>query len=254
MKPRRVLVTRSADQAGKLSRALRAHGFQPVEVPVLEFVPPADFAPLDAAIQNLVLFDWLILTSTNAVQALAQRATSIGQKLTAEKVKKIAAVGRATAQAIESLGLTVSLTPERYVAEGLLAEFAKLGLNLSTQKILLIRAAVARDVIPDALRSLGAQVEIVEAYRNQTPPSAPEQIAAALKGGLDFAAFTSSSSVTHLRAAADAANLPWPFPNVKAISIGPVTTQTLNENNWPPAAESNPYDISGLVEAISTML
>ncbi len=251
MNPRRVLVTRAADQAGNLSDALRAAGFEPVEVPVLEIVPPADPAPLDSAILSLPTYDWLILTSTNAVSALASRAVALNIKLSAEKIKNIAAVGRATAAAIEGLGLSVSLTPEKYVAESLLNQFQRL--NVSGQRILLIRAAIARDIIPATLSSLGAKITIVEAYRNQTPATAPAELVAALEKGMDLAAFTSSSSVTHLRAAAEAANLPWPLSKVQAASIGPITSQTLRENSWPPAAEAMPHDIPGLVKAIQNI-
>jgi uroporphyrinogen-III synthase len=247
----RVLVTRAADQAGKLSDALRAAGLTPVEVPVLELVPPTDFAPLDAALRNFASFDWLILTSANAVRVLADRAQFLGIALADQKIK-IAAVGSATASAIEALGLTVSLVPEKYVAEGLLESFKQR--TLTGKKILLVRAAVARDVIPDALRSLGVHVTIAEAYRNQMPASAPAQLAAALAEQITFAAFTSSSSVTHLRDAALAASIPWPLANVRAISIGPVTTHTLINSGWPPAAEANPHDIPGLATAISAAI
>ncbi len=248
MTGKRVLVTRAADQAGKLSDALRSAGFTPVEVPVLELVPPDDLAPLDAALRNLVTFDWLILTSTNAVRVLADRAEILSIKLVEQKIKNIAAVGRATASAIQALGLTVSLIPEKYVAEGLLDSFKQH--SLSGKKILIIRAAVARDIIPNTLTALGADITIAEAYRNQMPTTAPAQLRTALEEGIDYAAFTSSSSVTHLRTATEAAAIPWPLANVRAISIGPVTTQTLIENNWPPTVEANPHDIAGLVDAV----
>jgi uroporphyrinogen-III synthase len=109
---------------------------------------------------------------------------------------------------------------------------------------------LARDVIPDALRKAGATFDIVDAYRNVLPEDAPRQLRAALAKGLDAATFTSSSSVMHLEEAARAAGLAFPLKNVPAISIGPITTQTLRELGWPPAAEADPHDISGLVAAV----
>lgn len=118
-------------------------------------------------------------------------------------------------------------------------------------QVLVARAAVARDVIPDALRKAGANVEVVDAYRNVVPAAAPQQLRQAYARGLDAVTFTSSSSVTHLAKAAQAAALPFPFPNVPAISIGPITSQTLRDLSWPPAAEGYPHDISGLIGAVA---
>jgi len=147
--------------------------------------------------------------------------------------------------------LQVALVPEAYVAEslveGLLARAAG-------QRILLARAAVARDVIPDALREAGAEVDVVDAYRNVLPEAAPEQLRRAIADGLDAATFTSSSSATHLAEAARKAGIEWPFEGVPAVSIGPITSQTLRDLGWPPAAEASPSDIPGLVAAIERML
>jgi len=123
--------------------------------------------------------------------------------------------------------------------------------NLAGQRILIARAAIARDVIPDALRAAGAHVDVVDAYRNVMPQAAPALLRAALEQGIDAATFTSSSSVTHLADAAKAAGLAFPFSGVSAISIGPITSQTLREYNWEPAAEASPSDIPGLVEALA---
>jgi uroporphyrinogen-III synthase len=122
------------------------------------------------------------------------------------------------------------------------------------QRILLARAAVARDVIPDALRAAGAEVDVVDAYRNILPEAAPEQLRRALAAGIDAAIFTSSSSATHLAEAARVAGIAWPFAAVSAVSIGPITSQTLVDMGWEPAAEAEPYDIPGLLAAVTRML
>jgi uroporphyrinogen-III synthase/uroporphyrinogen III methyltransferase/synthase len=251
MAGRRVLVTRAAHQAGKFSEGLRALGAAPVEVAVLEIRAPESFDLLDAALRQLDSYDWLILTSANAVRALAERAAALRIALTQPVRLKVAAVGEATAAAERQIGLQVDFIPEAYVAEklveGLLARAAG-------QRILLARAAVARDVIPDALRAAGAVVDVVEAYRNVVPDAAPEQLRQALGKGIDAATFTSSSSATHLSEAARVAGVAWPFAGVPAVSIGPITSRTLRELGWPPVAEANPSDIPGLIGAVSRLL
>jgi uroporphyrinogen-III synthase/uroporphyrinogen III methyltransferase/synthase len=248
---RRVLVTRAAHQAGKLSEGLRALGAVPVEIPVLEIRAPESFAALDAALCQLDSYDWLILTSANAVRALAEHAAALGIALTQPARLKVAAVGEATAAAARLIGLQVDFVPEAYVAEslveGLLARAAG-------QRILLARAAVARDVIPDALRATGAEVDVVEAYRNVLPDAAPEQLRQALGKGIAAATFTSSSSATHLAEAARVAGIAWPLAGVPAVSIGPITSHTLRELGWPPVAEANPSDIPGLITAVVRVL
>ena len=248
---KRILVTRAAHQAGKLSEGLRALGAEPVEVPVLEIQPPANLAPLDRALRSLDSYDWLILTSANAVQIVHLRMSDLGIPLSKFK-PRIAAIGNATAQAVEvSLHLKSSLTPKEYVAESLVAELTP---QIAGKHVLLARAEIARDVIPDALRAAGATVDVVEAYRNAMPKAAPELLRKALETGIDAATFTSSSSVTHLAEAARAAGLAFPLPGVCAISIGPITSQTLHEHGWEPAIEADPHDISGLIAATADLL
>jgi len=289
---RRILVTRAAHQAGKLSEALRALGAEPVEVPILEIQPPTSFDSLDQALHQLDQFTWLIFTSANAVRALVERAVAVGVALARASGCKVAAVGEATASTARDAGFLITLVPESYVAESLVsgliahhigsgsaaeshssagsgfvtgydlsrAEMAAKGQcalalegSLADQRILLARAAVARDVIPDALRAAGAHVDVVDAYQTSLPSSAPELLRHALAAGIDATTFTSSSSVTHLAEAAEKAGLAFPFPCVPAISIGPITSQTLREHNWPPAAEANPHDIPGLVASAASL-
>jgi uroporphyrinogen-III synthase/uroporphyrinogen III methyltransferase/synthase len=172
---RRVLVTRAAHQAGKLSEGLRRLGAEPVEVPVLEIRPPASFDLLDSALRQLDSYDWLILSSANAVRALAERAAALGVAIVQPLRLKIAAIGDATASAARSAQLQVAFVPEAYVAESLVKGLLpSIRSQTSSQRILLVRAAVARDVIPDALCSAGAVVDVVDAYRNFLPDAAPE--------------------------------------------------------------------------------
>lgn len=244
---RRVLVTRALHQAGKLSDGLRALGVEPVEVPVLEIRAPESFAALDAAIRNLNGYDWLILTSGNAVRALAERAWALGIELAQPARLKVAAVGAATADAARRAGLRVALVPETYVAESLVQGLVDGAAGL---RVLVVRAAIARDVIPDALRAAGAEVSVAEGYQNALPEAAPELLRTAFAAGIDAATFTSSSSVTHLAEAAEVAGVAWPLAGVPAVSIGPITSGTLRGIGWEPAVEAGQSDIPGLIAAV----
>ena len=247
---RRILVTRGASQAPKLSDGLRALGAVPIEVPVLEIRPPATFDPLDNALRNLAQYDWLILTSANTVRALVERTAALGI-VSAASALNVAAIGSATAEAAHDAGFTVALMPKDYVAESLVAALRD---QIAGKRVLLARASIARDVIPEALRTAGAIVDVVDAYQNILPHAAPAQLQAAFVDGLDAATLTSSSSVTHLAEAAAKAGIAFPLTGVPAISIGPITSQTLRELNWPPAAEANPHDIPGLISAVVRVL
>lgn len=248
---RRVLVTRAAHQAGKLSDGLRALGAEPVEVPVLEIQPPADLAPLDRALRGLSHYHWLVFTSANTLRALVERSASLGISFEPAAQPQVAAVGEATAAAARNAGFAVAVVPEHYVAESLAESLAG---QTAGKRILLARAEIARDVIPDALRAAGAEVEVVDAYRNVLPKAAPELLQRALQSKIDAATFTSSSSVTHLAEAARAAHVAFPFAGVPAISIGPITSATLRDFGCEPAAEASPSDIPGLLAATTRFL
>jgi uroporphyrinogen-III synthase len=252
---RRILVTRAAHQAGKLSEGLRALGAAPVEVPVLEIHPPASFAQLDAALRQFASYDWLVLTSANAVQKLVERAAALGISLAQPAWLKVAAVGESTAAEARKAGFKAAFVPHAYVAESLIEGLLQTLQNKpSGQRILLARAAVARDLIPEALRLAGVTVDVVDAYCNVLPAAAPEQLRGAIRSGIDAVTFTSSSSATHLAEAARAANVAWPIGLVPAVSIGPVTSKTLRDLGWPPAAEADPSDIPGLIAAVVCVL
>jgi uroporphyrinogen-III synthase/uroporphyrinogen III methyltransferase/synthase len=248
---RRVLVTRAAHQAGKLSEGLRAVGAEPIEVPVLEIQPPASFEPLDTALRQLEVYDWLVLTSANTVRALAERAAELNIRLEQPASLKVAAVGDATAAAARKAGFAVTLAPDSYVAENLLDGLTQF---VAGRRILLARAAIARDVVPNVLRQAGAEVDVVDAYCNVMPQSAPERLRSAIDAGIDAVTFTSSSSAAHLAEAARAAGIEFPLKGIPAISIGPITSQSLRDLGWEPAAEANVSDIGGLIDAAVRVL
>jgi uroporphyrinogen-III synthase len=247
---RRILVTRAVQQAGKLSDGLKALGAEPVEVPVLEIRPPDSFEPLDKAIRKLEPpqpFDWLILTSANTVQTVAARCVLLNVDVSEIKLLRVAAVGSATAEAARKAGFRVTVVPDSYNSEGVVAA---LGSTVLGKRVLLARAKVARDVIPDALTAAGALMTVVDAYQTALPDGAREALVEALRVGVDAATFTSSSTVRNLAEVAREAGIAFPFAGVKAISIGPVTSATLREHGWEPAAEAGASDLPGLIEAV----
>jgi uroporphyrinogen-III synthase len=150
---------------------------------------------------------------------------------------------------LRELGLTVAVTPAEYVAESLVEA---LGEQVRGQRVLLARAAVARDVIPDALRARGATVDVVDAYRTVVPAESVTAIHTLFgpgERGADAATFTSSSTVTNFLGLLREAGVARP-ESLRAVSIGPITSRTLRENRWEPAAEADPHDLAGLVEAV----
>jgi uroporphyrinogen-III synthase len=246
---RTILVTRARHQAGALAARLRALGAEVLEIPAIEIVPPESFAPLDAALQDLSPYQWLIVTSANGASALAERVSTLGIEPAAFAHLKIAAVGSATAQALREMGLEIAVTPREYVAESLIEA---LGDQVRGRHVLLARAAVARDVIPDALRERGAAVDVFDAYRTAVPVESVAQIRTIFGPSGTFpnaATFTSSSTVTNYLYLLQEAEVNAP-KTMRAISIGPITSQTLRDYGWEPAAEADPHDLNGLVDAV----
>jgi uroporphyrinogen III methyltransferase / synthase len=242
---RKIVVTRAAEQAAELSDRLRALGADPIELPVISLAPAADPGPLDRAIEQLASYDWLIFTSVNGVRFFLQRLDKSPHDLRSLKAR-ICAIGPATRKAIDDLHLKVDLMPEEYVAESLVKAFANE--TLAGKKVLLPRAAVARDVIPEELAKLGAHVDVVEAYRNVVPPKASirtSEIFSAEKKP-DWITFTSSSTVKNLLALAGREAL----EGIRIASIGPVTSATLRAHGLEVDAEGKQFTIDGLVEAI----
>ncbi|MGC2300482.1 MAG: uroporphyrinogen-III synthase [Acidobacteriaceae bacterium] len=244
-----ILVTRARQQAGQLSEKLRALGASVVEIPAIEIVAPESYAELDRALGNLSQYQWLIVTSANGVAALAGRMPPAGVGVGDFAGLEIAAVGSATARALVDLGLVVAVTPAEYVAESLVEA---LGEQVRGQRVLLVRAAVARDVIPDALRARGATVDVVDGYRTVVPAESVTAIRTLLGSGggeVGAATFTSSSTVTNFLSMLREAGVARP-ESLRAVSIGPITSGTLRENGWEPAAEADPHDLAGLVAAV----
>jgi len=240
---KRIVVTRAKGQAEALSARLRALGADVVELPTIEIRPAADSAPLDRAIAELACYDWLIFTSSNGVRFFLDRLDRSATDLRALGAK-ICAIGPATRAAVESLHLKVDLMGKEYVAESLIEAFA--AHDLAGKRVLLPRAAVARDLVPVELTRRGALVDVVEAYRTVIPEDAAERIATAFARKPDWITFTSSSTVQNFVTLVGAAKL----EGVKVATIGPVTSQTARSLGVTVAVEAHPFTIDGLVSAI----
>ena len=283
----RVLVGRARHQAGALSAELRKRGAQVIEVPFIEIREPKSFHPLDAALKNLGSYDWLILTSVNGVESTWDRMRKIREAYdfnrsariskstgsVAEGRLRIAAIGPATQKAIEQRGAGVDVVPKEYVAESVVRSLRS---KVKGKRVLLIRAKVARDVIPLQLRKAGAQVDVVEAYETIVPRFSRSRLDAALKNPRNrphVITFTSSSTVRNFVALvnprtatargvqprqraprARAKSVLACLEGIRLASIGPVTSSTLRELGLRVDIQAKEFTIPGLVKAISQAL
>lgn len=250
LKGKRVIVSRARAQAGALSSELRALGATVLEIPFIEIRRPRSFKSLDASLRQLTDYDWMILTSVNGVNALIERLAKL--RISTEELShlKIAAIGPATRKAIEEKGLTVHVVPKEYVAESVVHS---LRAKVKGKRILLVRARVARDVIPAELRKAGAHVDVSEAYETVTPKNSRKRLLVALKGlsRPDVITFTSSSTARNfLDLIGPKIAYSGLLDGVRLASIGPVTSATLRELKLPVSLEAKQYTMRGLVEAI----
>lgn len=240
---KRIVVTRAKEQSDALASRLRALGADAIEVPAIEIQPAADYSPLDSAIAELEAYDWLIFTSANGVRFFVDRLDRSGRDWRSLRAR-LCAIGPATRAAVEALHLKVDLMGKEYVAEGLLEAFA--AHDLDGRRVLLPRAAVARDVVPEELRRRGARVDVVEAYRTVAPDGAAERVRHSLEGKPHCVTFTSSSTVRNFVALAGAESL----RGIRVASIGPITSATARELGVEVTTEAREFTIAGLVEAI----
>ncbi|MCU1296380.1 MAG: uroporphyrinogen-III synthase, partial [Acidobacteriaceae bacterium] len=245
----RALVGRAPHQASALSSGLSALGAEVLSIPFIEIRKPTSYRPLNSALKQLADYDWLILTSVNGVEALWERAEKLAVTKRSFEHLKIAAIGPATKSAIERQGLKVEVVPDKYVAEAVVESLQE---RVSGKRVLLARAKVAREVIPDELRKLGAQVDVVEAYQTIVPRRSREQLQSALRGARrpDVVAFTSSSTVRNFMELLGRKITRRQLKGIQFASIGPVTSSTLRELGLPVHIEAKQYTIPGLIEAI----
>lgn len=252
----RVLVTRTRQQASGLSDRLRDAGAEVIEAPTLELVPPSDWDAVDAALGRLAGspaeggYAWLVLTSVNAVDTLADRLTATGRDARALAGVRLAVVGRSTADALQTrLAVRADLLPERFTAASLADEMAAHG-GLSGSRCLLLRADIARPGLPRALADAGAEVDEAVAYETRRPATLDAAALDALRAGdIDWITFTSSSTARNLHGLlADEAAL---LAGVSTASIGPATTDTLRGLGLGPTVEAPAATLDALVAAVA---
>jgi uroporphyrinogen III methyltransferase / synthase len=245
---RRIVVTRARDQAGALARALAALGAEVVLAPTIRVVPLADLAPLGAALSGPVPYDWIVFTSRNSVQIVCAELPAWGLSAADLGRARVAAIGPGTADALARAGVAPALVPERFVAEAVVAALAARG-TLRGQRVLLPRARVARDALPDGLRAAGAVVDVIPVYETVREPGDGRALATALLAGeIDVVTFTSSSTV---RGFAELVGPAAGSGQFAAAVIGPVTATTARELGMRVAVEAEVYTVPGLVDALA---
>lgn len=246
---RTIIVTRAADQAGEFSSQLSAYGATVLECPTIQICEPESWDDLDKSIQSLRFFDWLILTSSNAVRYFFERLKDNGFDCRALGSTKICVVGPRTAESIKSFGIIPDLIPEDYKAEGVVAAFEQF--SVQNMNILFPCADLARDVIPRRLTEMGATVTAPVIYRNVFPDRlCPETIFALEKRKVDCISFTSSSTVRNLARMLGPELLSIMLKGVAIASIGPITSKTCREFGLKVDIEPREYTIKALSESI----
>jgi uroporphyrinogen III methyltransferase/synthase len=237
---RRIVVTRAREQASAFLKALAEQGAECIEFPTIEVAPPQDWAPLDRAVRSLESYQWMLFTSVNGVKWFLERLGFLGKDVRDLKGLKIGAIGPKTAGAWLGFGIKPDLVPQEYRAEAIVECFKKW--KMEGQKILLPRAAKAREILPHELRKMGAHVDVVPAYQTIMPGHDTSHVRKMLENGaIDMVTFTSSSTVTNFLEmfGAEGQKLKAWMKNVTIACIGPITADTarkkgLSVNIVPP--------------------
>jgi len=242
-----VVITRPERQADDLARLLISEGAYPIYFPTISIVPPANWHGLDEAIDKLTTYNWLIFTSTNGVQFFFERLREKNKDIRDLKGIKICCIGSATARQIEDKGIKVDIVPKQFIAEGILQSFS--ALDLKGSKILIPRAAKARDVLPEGLNKLGASVDVVAAYQTVNSGKKKEDLAVLINDNkVDVLTFTSSSTVTNFM---EIMGRDFKLPaNINIACIGPVTAATAKKAGFKIDINQEEYTMEGLVQSL----
>jgi uroporphyrinogen III methyltransferase/synthase len=251
LKGRSVVVTRAVEQASALTEPLIALGAEVLVMPVIAVAAPDDWDAADRAIERLDAYDWIVLTSTNGVEALDERMHLHGLRLADLAGRHIAAVGSATAQRLQELGVDPSLVPSTFRAEGLVEAMRAVGAEAGP-RVLIARAAEAREVLPDELRALGFEVDVAPVYRVITvhpPAEVLERLAAGDVDAVVFASGGTARRFVHVLAEAgmDAATV---LVGLVVASIGPVTTDALRESGIAVDVQASESTVTAVVNAL----
>ena len=244
-----VVITRPRAQAQAFAALLESAGARVLLVPTIVIESPASWEPLDRALERLKEYSWAVFTSVNGVEMTRRRLEEKGRGAGALHGCRLAAIGPATADALRALGLEAEVVPDEYVAEGLADQLGPL--IKPGERVLLARAAEARDVLVTLLHAAGARVDEVAAYRTRPAAEDAGPLRRALgEGGIDVVTFTSSSTVRHFAALFPGEDLPGLLRGVAVACIGPVTRSTAEALGVETRIVPQEYTIPALAQAI----
>ncbi len=243
-----IVVTRAREQASGLAHSLAELGAHVIQFPTIEIHELEDFTEVDARIKDLNSYQWLVFTSVNGVKHFWKRLHKHGLDSRAIFGKKVAAIGPATADILRERGIEPDFIPARYVAEGVVE--GMLALGMQGQKILLPRAAEAREVLPEALREAGATVDVLSMYETKPAGVRKDEVLEELAAGrLHCVTFGSSSTVDNFLSLVDIETLK-KHPEVQLAAIGPITAKTLEKHGLPCHIQPEDYTIPALVDTL----
>ena len=244
-----VVVTRAREQASGMAKSLAKLGANVIQFPTIKIDPLADYSGVHAAIKALHEYEWVIFTSVNGVKHFWLQLAALGLDTRALGGAKIAAIGPATAEILREKGIEPDFVPEKYVAEGVVKGLIERGMDGS--KILLPRAKVAREILPEELRKAGAQVDILPVYETKPAGEAKEEVLELLKNGeLHCVTFGSSSTVENFFDLVSPELIKEHRDSVKLASIGPITSNTLKEFGFSADIQPEDYTIPALVDEL----
>lgn len=243
-----IVVTRAREQASESAALLASKGAEVIQFPTITISPLADYSAVDSTLQSLATYDWIIFTSVNGVRHFWQRLATMGKDTRALGCCKVAAIGPATAKELEAHNIIPDFVPEKYVAEHVAEGLLQLGIK--GKKVLLPRAKVAREVLPETLSKAGAHVTVLPIYETTPSSKGKERVLKALRNSqLDCITFGSSSTVENFLSLIDAQELN-DHPETKLACIGPVTRATLENAGLACTIQPEDYTIPGLVEEL----
>jgi len=249
LRGKRILVTRARSQALSLAQRIESLGGEVVEFPTIEIRPPESYGPLDQAINQIGSYDWLIFTSVNGVEQFLDRFEKLGKNIADLAGIEVGAIGPETAKRLTATQIQPSLVPKQYQAEGILE--ALISETVLGKRILIPRAAKARDILPETLRQWGARVDVVEAYQTVLPQVDVSALCQLLREGtIDMITFTSSSTATNFAAMLRDQDLPGLLSGAVIACIGPITRKTVEDLGMRSEVVSVEFTIPGLVSAM----
>lgn len=246
---KRIVVTRARSQAGALARRIEGLGAKAIEFPTIEIQPPLSYAALDGAIARLETYDWIFFTSVNGVDYFFQRLRYLKKGVRWVEGLKVAAIGPETARRLEAVGIQPCLVPKQYQAEGILSSLTPEAMR--GKRVLIPRAAQAREILPETLRAWGGEVEVVEAYRTGRPNVDVARLRRMFaENKIDMITFTSSSTVAHFVRMFPNDNVRELMGRAAIACIGPITGKTVKDLGLRADIVSKEYTIPGLVRAM----